>query len=135
MSMYRYFILIWNPLDAQAAETARVISERLLFAPSGWVRAFDATGVAAFHSGLGEGASQTLLLQHGGGAVFGRIFNRDLSSTPPALRVAFDQVESSKIVQSGGRRLIEQYWGRYVGLIQDSATGEAWVLRDPSGAM
>src|ERR1700761_1471472 len=101
MSMYRYFVLIWNPLDAQAAETARAISERLLFAPSGWVRAFAADGVAAFHSGLGEGASETFLLQHGAGAVFGRIFNRDMTDTAQALRVDFDYGESLKIVQSG----------------------------------
>jgi asparagine synthase (glutamine-hydrolysing) len=133
--MYRYFVLIWNPRDAAAAETARMISERILFAPSGWVRAYDAAGVAAFHSGLGEGASETFLLHHGAGAVFGRIFNREMEDTASALRVGFDYGESLKIVQSGGRRLIERYWGRYVGLIQDSATGETWILRDPSGGM
>jgi asparagine synthase (glutamine-hydrolysing) len=133
--MYRYFVLIWNPREPQAAERARVISERILFAPSGWVRAYEAQGVAAFHSGLGEGASETFLLHHGSGAVFGRIFNREIEDTATALRVAFDHGESSKMVQSGGRRLIQRYWGRYVGLVQDAATGETWILRDPSGGM
>jgi asparagine synthase (glutamine-hydrolysing) len=133
--MYRYFILIWNPRDAEAVRSARAISERILFAPSGWTRAYEAQGVIAFHSGLGEGASETLLLHHDAGAIFGRIFNRDIQDTATALRIAFDYGESLKIVRSGGRRLIERYWGRYVGLVQDSATGETWILRDPSGGM
>jgi asparagine synthase (glutamine-hydrolysing) len=133
--MYRYFVLVWNPRDPQVTESARVVSERILFAPSGWVRAHEAEGVAAFHSGLGEGASETLLLHHGSGAVFGRIFNREIGDTASALRVAFDYGESSQIVKSGGRRLIERYWGRYVGLVQDAVTGETWILRDPSGGM
>jgi len=102
---------------------------------SGWARAFEAEGIRAFHSGLGEGASETLLLDHGAGAVFGRIFNRDIDSVVSARRVEFDHIESLKIVQTGGRRLIERYWGRYVALIQDAATSETWVLRDPSGGL
>jgi len=133
--MYRYFVLNWNPTDAKAVAAARVLSERLLARRSGWIRAFEAVGVAAFHAGLGAGASETFLLDHGAGAVFGRIFNRDLSSPSAALRVEFDVDESRKIVRTGGRRLIERYWGRYVGLVVDPATGETWVLRDPSGQM
>jgi len=133
--MYRYFVLNWNPLDPRAVATARLLSERILGRQSGWIRAFEAVGNAAFHMGLGEGASETLLLDHDAGAVFGRIFNHDMPSTSAALRVEFDFNESVKIVQTGGRRLIERYWGRYVGLVQDAATGETWVLRDPSGQM
>ncbi|MGH8139328.1 MAG: asparagine synthase-related protein, partial [Steroidobacteraceae bacterium] len=82
-----------------------------------------------------EGASSTLTLDNAAGAVFGRIFNRDMQSTAAAVRIGFDSGESLKIVQTGGRRLIQRYWGRYVALVQDGATGEAWILRDPSGGM
>jgi len=133
--MYRYFVLVWNPRDLTAAGSARALSERMISVGSGWARAFEAQGICAFHSGLGEGASETLLLDHGAGAVFGRIFNRDIDSVVSARRVEFDHIESLKIVQTGGRRLIERYWGRYVALIQDAATSETWVLRDPSGGL
>jgi asparagine synthase (glutamine-hydrolysing) len=133
--MYRYFALIWNPIDLAAAANARLLSERLLSRHSGWARAFEAVGVVAFHAGLGAGASGTVLLDHGAGAVFGRIFNRDMPTTAAALRIDFADEMSLQIVQTGGRRLIERYWGRYVGLIQDAATSETWVLRDPSGGM
>jgi asparagine synthase (glutamine-hydrolysing) len=133
--MYRYFVLIWNPRDLQAASIARSLCERMLSLPPRWVRAFQADGIAAFHAGLGEGASETLLLDHGAGAVFGRIFNRDIESTASARRVELDRNESLRIVQTGGRRLIERYWGRYAALVQDAATSETWILRDPSGGM
>ena len=133
--MFRYFVLSWNPLDPRAVAAARSLSERLLGRQAGWVRAFEAVGLAGFHAGLGEGASQTQVLDQGAGAVFGRIFNRDASDPAAALRVQFDRNESLKIIHTGGRRLFERYWGRYVAVVQDAATGETWVLRDPSGHM
>jgi asparagine synthase (glutamine-hydrolysing) len=133
--MYRYFILSWNPAEPQSVATAHWLSEQLLARQPGWSRAFMAAGVAAFHAGLDAGASETRLLDQDAGAVFGRIFHRESSSTPAALRVEFDPHESRQIVRSGGRRLLERYWGRYVALIADAATGETWVMRDPSGHM
>jgi asparagine synthase (glutamine-hydrolysing) len=133
--MYRYLVLVWNPRDLKAAASARALCERMVSVASGWVRAFEAEGICAFHAGLGEGASKTFLLDHGAGAVFGTVFNCDIDNTASALRVEFDRNESLKIVQTGGRRLFERYWGRYVALIQDAATSETWILRDPSGGM
>jgi len=133
--MYRYFLLIWNPTDPRAAATAGALHERLSGGESGWKLAFESVGLAAFHAGLGTGASETLLLDQNAGAVFGRIFNRDMPDTAAALHIRFDDSESRKIVQTGGRRLFERYWGRYVSVVQDSATGATWVLRDPSGHM
>jgi asparagine synthase (glutamine-hydrolysing) len=133
--MYRYFVLIWDSRDVNATSSAKALAERMISMPAGWARAFDAPGICAFHAGLDEGASRTFLLQHGAGAVFGRIFNRDLDDTARTVRVALDAPESLSIVQTGGRRLFERYWGRYVAVVQDAATSEIWVLRDPSGAM
>jgi asparagine synthase (glutamine-hydrolysing) len=133
--MYRYLALIWNPRDAQASTYANTLSERMMSLPSGWARAFTGQGVIAFHAGLNEGASGTVLLDNDAGAVFGRIFNRDTDDTARALRVGFDRPETSRIVQTGGRRLFERFWGRYVALVQDAGTGETWILRDPTGGM
>src|SRR5262245_26554488 len=116
--MYRYFVLIWNPRDKPAAANARALCERMVLLPLGWARIFEAEGVCAFHAGLDEGASQTLLLEQGAGAVFGRIFNSNLDTTASAVRIEFDAAETAKIVQTGGRRLMQRYWGRYVALVQ-----------------
>jgi len=133
--MYRYFILNWNPTDPRAVATARSLAERILARQSGWKIAFESVGLAAFDAGSADGASRTFVLDQDAGAVFGRIFNRDMADSAAALRVDFDGNESLKIIQTGGRRLFERYWGRYVAVVQDAATGETWVLRDPSGNM
>jgi asparagine synthase (glutamine-hydrolysing) len=133
--MYRYFVLHWNPSDSRAVLTARALWERLLGRQSGWKLAFESVGLAALHADLDAGASETFLLDQDAGAVFGRIFNREMADPAACLRINFDGDESSKIVQTGGRRLFERYWGRYVAVVHDAATGETWVLRDPSGHM
>ena len=133
--MYRYFFLIWDPRSLQAAATARLLSERIVSVASGWARAFEANGVVAFHAGLVESAGGPLRLGQGGGAVFGRIFHNDMEDAAAAVRVVFDSDESVRVLQSGGRRLIDKYWGRYVALVHDPASSETWVLRDPSGGL
>lgn len=133
--MYRYFALIWSPQDLRARDGACKIAERLFLSSSGWQRAFDAEGVLAVHAGLDEGAGTTLKLDRRAGAIFGRIFKRDMPDSPGALRIDLDSQESLKIIQTGGRRLIEQYWGRYVALLRDAAASETWIVRDPSGGL
>ncbi|HUI60916.1 MAG TPA: asparagine synthase-related protein [Steroidobacteraceae bacterium] len=133
--MYRYLALVWDARDTRSSAGARLISERLLLSGRGWSKAFAAHGLLAFHAGLEEGASETLTLYGRSGAVFGRIFNRGAADTAGALRIDFNRSETIRIVATGGRRLLERFWGRYVALIQDAATGEAWILRDPSGAL
>ena len=60
--MYRYFILIWNPRDAAASASARLLAERMISRPLGWARVLEGPGLYAFHAGLGEAASRTWLL-------------------------------------------------------------------------
>ena len=132
--MYRYFVLNWNPIEAgRWPPRGRCASDSR--PPARLGACIRVGGLAAFHAGPGRGASGTFLLEQDAGAVFGRIFNREMPDTAAALRIQFDNNESSKIVQTGGRRLFERYWGRYVAVVQDAATGETWVLRDPSGHM
>ncbi len=133
--MYRYFVLIWNPANPRAVSAAQLLCDRVASAGAGWNRVFSAQGVAAFHAGVTQGSGATLRLAGDAGAVFGRIFNRDRGDTAAAVRVDFNSAESDQVVRSGTRRLVERYWGRYVGLVRDPATDETWILRDPSGGM
>lgn len=133
--MYRYLALIWNPLDAGAEATARLLAERLLAGLAGWRCVLEAPGLLAFHAHAGHGSSETLLLANGAGAVFGRIFPRDMDDSASPVKVRFDAAETEQIVRSRGRRLIERYWGRYVGLVRDRERAQTRVIRDPSGGM
>ncbi|HVO45087.1 MAG TPA: asparagine synthase-related protein [Steroidobacteraceae bacterium] len=133
--MYRYLALVWDTRDPRGFSAARLISERLLQSQTGWTTALTAHGLLAFHAGVDEGASETVTLYGQSGAIFGRIFNRGATDPAGALRVEFNRSETVRIVATGGRRLLERFWGRYVALIHDGATGETWVLRDPGGAL
>jgi len=133
--MYTYLVLIWSGADPDAQPTAGMIAKRLLQSSSARMIAFDAPGAAAFHTGQGEGAAQTLPLADGAGAVFGRIFRRDTPDPAAAGRVVLDASESLRIRQTGSLWLLEHYWGAYVALVRDAATNTIWILRDPTGGM
>jgi asparagine synthase (glutamine-hydrolysing) len=130
--VYRYLALIWNPSDERSRLAAITLSERLTREPQ-WIRGLNEAGVAIFHKGQHPGSSHTRPLAHCAGAVLGRIFSRQIEDPRSAARITFDHAESSQIVASGGCRLFERYWGRYVAIVRNSHTGEVWVLRDPSG--
>ncbi len=133
--MYRYLALIWDPADAGAAASAQSLVQRVSNFPASWQRALDQPGVGVFHSGLNEGASETRTLDSGAGVVLGRVFSRNIESTETARRVTFDATETAAIVSTGGKRLFERYWGRYVAIVRSARTGEVWVLRDPLGQL
>ncbi len=131
--MYRYFGLIWNVADERGRPIVSSIIERLEKEPAGWSRVLNCPGLLAWDAGRYPGSSDTRLFAGSSGGVFGRIFSRDIDSPEAAARVAFDDVETSRIVVSAGRRLLERYWGRYVAIVYDGTTGDVSVLRDPSG--
>jgi asparagine synthase (glutamine-hydrolysing) len=130
--VYRYLALIWNPSDERSRATSIALTERLTH-EARWNRALNEPGAAIFDTGQHPGSSDTLPLASSGGAVLGRLFSRQIEDPVSAARVTFDNAESSQVVASGGCRLFERYWGRYVAIVRNSHTGEVWVLRDPSG--
>jgi asparagine synthase (glutamine-hydrolysing) len=131
--VYRYLALIWNPADQRSSVAALTLVARLQTDSSPWSRALDRPGVVVFHASSGAGASETQLLEHSAGAVLGKAFTRNLEHPHTAARVIFDDAESARIAATGGCRLLERYWGRYVAIVRNAVTGEVWVLRDPSG--
>ena len=133
--MYRYFVLLWDDGASGNPDLAADIAARLAQGPHEWTCVLEAPGVLAFHAGVDHGASRTLLLDRGTGAIFGTIFRR--SNDPAEAGVAYVPHigECDDIVRSGGRLLIQHCWGRYVALVRDPATRASWVLRDPSGGL
>jgi asparagine synthase (glutamine-hydrolysing) len=133
--VYRYLALVWNPADEQCRHLARAMAERVQRgpSPSQWSYAVESTGVAIFHADRNSGAGDACLLPRSAGAVLGKIFTRHIDTPESAANVTFDEAEGARIVASGGRRLLEQYWGRYVAIVRNAVTDEIWVLRDPSG--
>lgn len=113
--MYRYVALIWDTANPTAAAAATNICEQL----------GPLTTVATEHGFIvlhaGEGSSATRVLDHGAGAICGRLFP--------------DAEASAAFVTTAGRALIERYWGRYVAFLRNAETEEVHVLRDPTAGM
>ncbi len=133
--MYRYFVVIWNAQDLAQARSAEGFVNRLQRSLRQWTQVIAVPGVVAFHAGLDSGASRTWALHDVAGAVFGRLFKRDSMDPSAAECPALNASESLRIVRSGGQYLLRGYWGRYVALGLDAISGEAWVMRDPTGGL
>jgi asparagine synthase (glutamine-hydrolysing) len=132
--MYRYLALVWNSTAEHSRLAARALAERLEASATRWSSVLAAPGVAVFHAGRGEGASDACPLPEACGVVLGKLFSRGADGPGSASVTAFDDAEAARIVASGGRRLFEKYWGRYVAIVHDRATSNVRVLRDPSGS-
>jgi len=131
--MFRFIAIAWDPSRARACATAerlrnpcqdRIDWEPVLLRP----------GLQVFTRGAAPGANEAIHLQGGLGVVLGKLFRRgDLTTTPPR-HLALTAAESRTILESEGRALVDDFWGRYVAIFQ-TASGSTHVLRDPSGAL
>jgi asparagine synthase (glutamine-hydrolysing) len=89
-------------------------------------------GLALFHAGSSVNGSSTQIPGDASCAIMGRLFRKDLGVAPS---VTLTSDEAQRIVTSGGQRLLERYWGRYVALLRDPVSHSVSVLRDPSGGL
>ena len=133
--MYRYIALLWDPTNGHTEPAARTLTERLLASATQWSRVMGAPGVQVFHAGQGGGPSDAYPLPPGAGAVLGTLFSRGSNGSASARATAFDEAEAVRVVASGGKRLLEKFWGRYVAVIRATEAADVWVLRDPSGSL
>ena len=143
--MYRYLVLIWDARDSDATADAGHLSSRLLQELPEWSRVVDEAGLAAFHADAGglEATSRDkltscesrLLSGRRSGVVFGRLFRRGDESAPHPFNEPIDAIESERMCDSGGKHLIESYWGRYVAILREGANQAVRVIRDPSGGL
>ncbi len=131
--MFRYLVFIWNDADPRARAAARAVLEP----PSGepWHTVCSAAGLEVRCAGEKRSRRMVRRLEAGQGVVLGDLFVRDSSGVSRIAAEAFGELESHAIAASGGRRLLERYWGRYISVLRDRASGEVRVLRDPSAGL
>jgi asparagine synthase (glutamine-hydrolysing) len=132
--MLRFFAIVWNGFaQEQPAEAARLC--QLLGSGDGqWHYFLSADGLAVFHTGVAHTSPDVHLLGNDG-ILFGKIFKHDDGSGGLAPSLTFEEAESARVLSTGGRRLIQGYWGRYVAFIRDSRTRTIRILRSPAGAL
>lgn len=134
--MFRYVAFCWNRSSQVQAKSVLQLATRLKARSSGWRIAFCGPGIRVYTIDERVGASSSIPLQSGYGIVLGTLFEH-ADGTDQRVRRArtVDADESARIARTAGRRLIAEYWGRYVAFVQNRETGHLWIIRDPTGAL
>lgn len=132
--MFRYLVLLWDPAQPQACAAAQALQARA--APPGgpWRTVFSCEGAQVRCAGEQRGHGVARALSGGRGVVLGVLFRSEEQGSSRAAPSAFDESES-RAIDLSGTRLLQRYWGRYVAVVRDPASGEVSVLRDPSAGL
>jgi asparagine synthase (glutamine-hydrolysing) len=133
--VYRYIALLWDPGNAPSGAAALALTDRLRVSTTQWSQVLKARGVDVFHAGHGSGPSGSIALSNACGVVLGTLFSRGTDGAASSRVTGLGDSESARIVASGGKHLLERYWGRYVALVRAEETADVRVLRDPSGSL
>lgn len=131
--MFRYIGLAWDKGVPQHSAAALRLSQAVQSQPS-WQPELQRPGLHVFTTGTQPRANTAHRLLVDRGAILGKLFRRGNLDHRAGAELKLRPQEEDRILGSGGRELIEQYWGRYVAFLHDLA-GRVVVLRDPSGAL
>ena len=130
--MFRYLGFLWDP----ASSTQTAASQHIDMAvrhTEGWRLAHSARGLCVYTTGDRPAVNGSYALPGDRGVILGRLFRRhEEPSERRDINILED--EGERIVESNGRRLIEDYWGRYVVVLRNDR-GVTQLLRDPSGTL
>lgn len=130
--MFRYIALAWAASSPGATRLAHALSERLSAHPD-WQVVHTSPRSCVFLAGAVHDANDAYRLHESRGVVLGRLFDRRACNATNE-QIAHLLAGSDAIVTSGGRTLLDRYWGRYVAFFE-SVNGDLQVLRDPSGTL
>ncbi|HKX94642.1 MAG TPA: asparagine synthase C-terminal domain-containing protein [Methylibium sp.] len=131
--MFRYVALAWDESAATSAAMARQLS-RSLHGAADWQAVLLRPGLQVFTAGAREGVNGRHGLGNGQGVVLGQVFRRGAAGVTGSTDFRFSDVDTERILRTGGRALVDDFWGRYIAFLP-GACGEHTVLRDPTGAL
>ena len=130
--MFRYVGFSWDVAVPAQAAVAQRLDESIRCA-EGWQVVHASSGLRVFIVGGRAGVNQSYPLPHARGVVLGRLF-RGQTSSAASRPIDLSANEGQHILQTKGRALVDDYWGRYVAILKSDQPG-ALVLRDPSGTL
>lgn len=134
--MLRYMAFAWNESYSAESEIAQQLASRLQLTDRPWTSALLVPGLKVFHAGARIGSSEAIPLPRSAGVILGALFEpckEDLDA--PRRKQVFSAAQTDRILSTGCRSLVTDYWGRYVAFAHDAAQRRTYILRDPSGAM
>jgi asparagine synthase (glutamine-hydrolysing) len=133
--MYPYVAFIRDVRNPNADAAAVRLVDLFRRAHPEWMLLDEGQGLSLFHAPPGGRSVAALVLPAGKGAVLGTLFPKNLNLSPRDWKPVNEGLYAEEIVQSGGRRLMEDYWGGYVAFLAGRDGTVHQVLRDCSGRM
>jgi asparagine synthase (glutamine-hydrolysing) len=130
--MFRYFGFSWDVAAPAQAAVAQRLDESIRCV-EGWQLAHGSPGLRVFTIGGRPGVNEGYSLPGARGVVLGHLFRRRPDSCA-SRHIDLSASEGQWILQTEGRALVDDYWGRYVAILGSGPYG-ALVLRDPSGTL
>jgi asparagine synthase (glutamine-hydrolysing) len=134
--MFRYIALAWQQRSEEQRLTVEKLQRKLLHsapdAPA-WQLEFSSPGLRVYCCGVRGSSIDVHRLHGGGGVVLGTVFAKPRDSDDTPSNANFSPCETSRLLATHGRHLVERYWGRYVAFLMDRQQNTTAVLRSPSG--
>src|ERR1700722_18742870 len=126
--MLRYVASVWNVDDTPQERQSADLRSSIL-ANSQWHSVLHHPGLTVMCAGLRDRSIECYQLPDDGGVILGKLYRR---ADAAAAAVVLTGLQSNRIVQSGGRHLIDCYYGEYVAFLADRASKRVWVVQCPS---
>lgn len=133
--MHRYLALIWNPNDHISASVVESVLPSFPGASESWETAYKHSGLHVIHHVTPHGPEDIHSLADTQGIIIGTLFRRAQHDSVSPHVNSLDSSEIQKILNSGGRHIIERYWGSYVAFVHDSRSRSWSILRDPTASL
>jgi asparagine synthase (glutamine-hydrolysing) len=133
--VFRYVAAIWNVHSETQAGVANLIDARMRADSTDWHVTFRRPGLVVYVAGVRPRSSEAYLLDNHGGVVLGTVFVRIGSHGVTPDKAAFGPAETLAVLQTRGRLLAEEYWGRYVAFLAPADKNAAMVMRSPTGEL
>lgn len=133
--MISFVAVVWDR-DCEVQQQAGLRVCRLLNASRGGAkRVYQADGVSVYVNGEDPPKWNVYPVEPRRGVVLGTVLERGSIKTGEPCHARFDVMTGDNIIQSGGRILVDEYWGRYVALLDFSPKKSISVIRDPEGSL
>ena len=135
--MYQYLAIIWERSNPLACENAVLLCRRIIAQERGWTSVVSSTGVAVYlrdHEHNGR-VQPYLILPRSTGIIFGQLFNHPTNGQKATVVEGVDEQTATDLVRSGGRLLVENYWGNFIAFLRDNERNGVYVIRDCSGKL
>ena len=127
--MARFLCLRWTPADWQRGKRAEQLAQ-ILETQAHWTRVLTWRGIIIL--GFSTDRPDWSVTPGDYSAVFGSLFRRDHSKPAPA---SLDVSAALAGAESGGRTIIDTFFGGYVAFLINHAHDHVHVVRDPTCAL